>query len=746
MAAAALVATANAQASVCPATVSSANGARLRASNLAQYSNYICTDAQVNDGSCICPGDVTIAITDLYELWGQVSQIKVRFKDLGTVRGNLRIVGALFNPDMATPVPSSVSGIQLIMQNLHTVEGNIIIETTSAVSQSTYRFNPSFPSLVNIGGDLIIRTTLTPGLSVNGTGGCSLTAAFSQETHQLIAPASTPRTLTIGGNIHVDAQCGEMRDINFRGLVVAGNVLVSASQGAFIQNFRIGHQYRGNARSYSPGWQEPAATTIGGNLTIATASLGHIIQPVLLASDGTFRIGNRFHVVNTGGRLSGIIAEPGVQLSAGLSMIIEESGVPDRESTGPLTDVAGIVNPLNFSLGTVEMDNSATNAEMITVRVDRRSVVVPGQFDDMTIAFGSASATAVANGRLEICYGYVKFDEYGRRPVGTTSNCLETRPPTLAPTSPPSPSPTPAPTTTSPTRPPTATPSMFPTFTGAVRRVDEGVLDDNSDDDKTSGGTIAIIVVVVLVFLIAVGVMAFYGMAYWKKADVERKSSELVGENFMVNPAFKSTTMMAGAPAASIATSHMRSSMTGANSPGATKYTQPADSKAPNAYLMPTQSKRPGGGAKPKKVAGPKKTAGPQQPKKTKTNAASLVYAAGPQQPKITKKEAASPVYTKPNKTKKAAGRAQAGKAAAAGPPKKKKAAKQQQNGFNPSFDNKNKAKSSSIVTDNGYLDANLNHDDGGYLDTNCDPNLQDGVYDSRTHPGFKANESGFGF
>ena len=58
--------------------------------------------------------------------------------------------------------------------------------------------------------------------------------------------------------------------------------------------------------------------------------------------------------------------------------------------------------------------------------------------------------------------------------------------------------------------------------------------------------------------------------------------------------------------------------------------------------------------------------------------------------------------------------------------------------GFNPSFDNNKKAKSSSIVTDDGYLDANLNHDDGGYLDTNCDPNLQDGVYDSRTHPGFK--------
>lgn len=194
-------------------------------------------------------------------------------------------------------------------------------------------------------GDLIIRTTLTPGLSVNGTGGCSLTAAFSQETaHQLIAPASTPGTLTIGGNIHVDAQCGEMRDINFRGLVVAGNVLVSASQGAFIQNFRIGHQYGGNDRSSTPGWLDQAATTIGGNLTIATASLGHIIQPVLLASDGTFRIGNRFHVVNTGGRLSGITAEPGVQLSAGSSMIIEESGVPDRESTGPLTDpTTGIV-------------------------------------------------------------------------------------------------------------------------------------------------------------------------------------------------------------------------------------------------------------------------------------------------------------------------------------------------------------------------------------------------------------------
>ena len=192
-------------------------------------------------------------------------------------------------------------------------------------------------------GDLIIRTTLTPGLSVNGTGGCSLTAAFSQETHRLIAPASTPRTLTIGGNIHVDAQCGEMDDINFRGLVVAGNVLVSASQGAWIHNFRIGHQYRGNARSSSPGWLEPAPTTIGGNLTIATASLGHIIQPVLLASNGTFRIGNRFHVVNTGGRMSGITAEPGVQLSAGSSMIIEESGVPDRESTGPLTNFVGTV-------------------------------------------------------------------------------------------------------------------------------------------------------------------------------------------------------------------------------------------------------------------------------------------------------------------------------------------------------------------------------------------------------------------
>ena len=118
--------------------------------------------------------------------------------------------------------------------------------------------------------------------------------------------------------------------------------------------------------------------------------------------------------------------------------------------------------------------------------------------------------------------GYVKFDANGLTPVGVP-NCLETRPPTLAPTSPPTPAPTPSPTTTSPTRPPTATPSMFPTFTGAVRRVDEGALDDNSDDDKTSSGTIAIIVVVVLVLLIAVGVMAFYGMAYWKKADVERK-------------------------------------------------------------------------------------------------------------------------------------------------------------------------------------------------------------------------------
>ena len=102
---------------------------------MAQYSNYICTDAQVNDGSCICTGDVTIEITDLYELvstpptappvhtflshvfscwtaslsdplascpatrptplqWGRPTQIKVRFLDLGTVRGNLRIVGA----------------------------------------------------------------------------------------------------------------------------------------------------------------------------------------------------------------------------------------------------------------------------------------------------------------------------------------------------------------------------------------------------------------------------------------------------------------------------------------------------------------------------------------------------------------------------------------------------------------------------------------------------------------------------
>lgn len=57
--------------------------------------------------------------------------------------------------------------------------------------------------------------------------------------------------------------------------------------------------------------------------------------------------------------------------------------------------------------------------------------------------------------------------------------------------------------------------------------------------------------------------------------------------------------------------------------------------------------------------------------------------------------------------------------------------------GFNPSFANK-KTKSSSIANDDGYLDANLNHDDGGYLDTNCDPNLEDGVYDSRTHAGFK--------
>jgi len=111
----------------------------------------------------------------------------------------------------------------------------------------------------------------------------------------------------------------------------------------------------------------------------------------------------------------------------------------------------------------------------------------------------------------------------------------------------------------------------------------------------------------------------------------------------------------------------LRFILQGANSPGATKYAQPVDSKATNAYLMPTPSKRPGGGAKPKKVAGPKKTAGPQQPKKTK-------------------KEAASPVYAKPNKTKKAAGRAQAGKAAAAGPPKKKKAAKQQQEGRQPPF------------------------------------------------------------
>ena len=113
--------------------------------------------------------------------------------------------------------------------------------------------------------------------------------------------------------------------------------------------------------------------------------------------------------------------------------------------------------------------------------------------------------------------------------------------------------------------------------------------------------------------------------------------------------------------------SRLRFILQGANSPGATKYAQPVDSKATNAYLMPTPSKRPGGGAKPKKVAGPKKTAGPQQPKKTK-------------------KEAASPVYAKPNKTKKAAGRAQAGKAAAAGPPKKKKAAKQQQEGRQPPF------------------------------------------------------------
>lgn len=40
--------------------------------------------------------------------------------------------------------------------------------------------------------------------------------------------------------------------------------------------------------------------------------------------------------------------------------------------------------PLNFTLGTVEMESSGNSDEMIAVRVDRRSVVVPGVFDDMT--------------------------------------------------------------------------------------------------------------------------------------------------------------------------------------------------------------------------------------------------------------------------------------------------------------------------------------------------------------------------
>jgi len=182
---------------------------------------------------------------------------------------------------------------------------------------------------------------LTPGLSVDGNGGCALTSAFSQETHRVTG--STPNTLTVGGNILVDAQCGEIVDVNFRGLVVGGNVLIRASQGAWIHDFRIGYNYPGNNKANQQGWLQSAATTIGGNLTIATASLGHIIQPVLLTSSGTFRIGNRFHVVNTGGRLHGITAMPGVQLSAGSSIIIEESGVPEQDATGPLTDLQGIV-------------------------------------------------------------------------------------------------------------------------------------------------------------------------------------------------------------------------------------------------------------------------------------------------------------------------------------------------------------------------------------------------------------------
>ena len=35
---------------------------------------------------------------------------------------------AVFNPDLENPVPDSVNGIQYIMQNLHTVVGDLIIE------------------------------------------------------------------------------------------------------------------------------------------------------------------------------------------------------------------------------------------------------------------------------------------------------------------------------------------------------------------------------------------------------------------------------------------------------------------------------------------------------------------------------------------------------------------------------------------------------------------------------------------
>jgi len=115
--------------------------------------------------------------------------------------------------------------------------------------------------------------------------------------------------------------------------------------------------------------------------------------------------------------------------------------------------------------------------------------------------------------------GYVKFNRNGLTPGG--GNCLATRPPTEAPTSPPSPSPTPTPTTRSPTLSPTTLSPTTSPATGTVRRVDEAGANPNADaeDDKISGVTITIIVILV----IAISVAAFYGMAYWKKADVERK-------------------------------------------------------------------------------------------------------------------------------------------------------------------------------------------------------------------------------